>query len=138
MTPARPDGSSNRKPPRSTQPTQLKSQYGHVRWIALALAIVLLLCSLVLRFQPTLLPKGSELASDIVGKVGIVTLCVWFAWPALETIGRAPGGFALVFGGIFTIILFIYQRKTILITGPILIVAIGMAYAVTWLRKFKQ
>lgn len=110
----------------------------HVRWVALALSIVLILASLILRLQPQLLPKSSTLASELVGKVGIVTLCIWLAWPAIETLLRSPSGFAFAIAASFAILLFVYRPKTIYITGPFLLVGAGFILILNWLKTSKK
>jgi hypothetical protein len=107
----------------------------HVRWVALALAIGLLTASFVLRIQPDLLPKSWTLASDMFGKVGIVLLCMWLAWPAIEMMVRAPSGTMFVAAGLFSVGLFLYNRKTIYITGPLLVAGIASALMTAWLKK---
>ncbi len=111
---------------------------GHVRWVALALAVILILASLIIRLQPQLLPKSSTLASDLVGKVGIVTLCIWLAWPAIETLLRAPSGIAFAVAGGFAALLFIYRPKTIYVTGPFLLVGAALMLILNWLQASRK
>ena len=130
---------SNRRPspnraPQSKGGAPSKGGLEHVRWVAFALSIVLILASLILRLQPQLLPKSSSLASELLGKVGIVTLCIWLAWPAIETMLRAPSGMAFAVASGFAIILFIYRPKTIYITGPFLLVGAGIILIMNWLK----
>ena len=124
---------SNRRP-QSNRGPKPNSGLEHVRWVALALSILLILASLILRLQPQLLPKSSSLASELLGKVGIVTLCIWLAWPAIETMLRAPSGMAFAAASGFAIILFIYRPKTIYITGPFLLVGAGIILILNWLK----
>ena len=81
--PKNPSAPQNRKPHPNARKDKSKSgapsDLAHVRWIALTLSIVLIAVSLALRLQPSLIPKGSALASDMFGKVGIVLMCVWLA-----------------------------------------------------------
>ena len=110
------------------------SGFGHVRWVALVLAIGLMGASLVLRSQPQLLPQSSSLASDMFGKVGIVLMCMWLAWPAIESLIRAPSGVAYIAAVTFAVGLFIYRPKTIWVTGPFLLVGAGIILILNWIR----
>jgi hypothetical protein len=110
----------------------------HVRWVALILAIGLLVASLVLKLQPSLLPKDSSLASELIGKVGVVTLCLWLAWPTIEALWKAPGGLAVVVASLFVFGLFVYRPKTIYLTGPFLAIAAVLALLAGWIRKNKR
>jgi hypothetical protein len=132
MAPAKPT------PPNRRNPLQQPSDFPHVRWMALIIAIALMALSLILRLQPSLLPKDSSLASDMVGKVGLVTLCMWLAWPTIEALWRAPGGVMLLVGALFVIGLFIYRPKTIWLTGPFLLVAIILAMIQGWLKTSRR
>jgi len=139
LKPNPPQRKSSSEKNRKTKQSKIavKSQFNHVRWVALFLAIGLMLVSLVLRMQPSMIPKSSALASDVFGKVGIVVMCVWLAWPAVEALWRAPSGMTLVVAVIFAIGLFVYRPKTIYITGPFLVVATALALLLGWLRKLK-
>jgi cation transport ATPase len=138
-----PGSGKNRKPtaPKSRPANRNNGQQNdlrHVRWIALILSLGLMLISVILRVQPSLLPKGSDLASDAFGKVGIVLLCVWLAWPAIEIIWRAPSGAALVLASVVALGLFVYRPKTIYLTGPFLAIATVLALLLGWLRKLNR
>jgi hypothetical protein len=110
-------------------------ELSHVRWIVLILAIGLVFFSLLLRLEPSLIPKGSSLASDAFGKVGIVLFCMWLAWPAVEMVWRSPSGTALAVAFALSVGLFLYQRKTIYFTGPFLIVATVLALLLGRIRR---
>ncbi|MEQ1824552.1 MAG: hypothetical protein ABL921_01345 [Pirellula sp.] len=134
-------GSPKRKSPHSGQRPNNSVQsndLSHVRWITLILSILLVAFSVALRLQPSLIPKGSSLASDAFGKVGIVLFCIWLAWPAVEMVWRSPSGAALMAAFAMSVGLFLYQRKTIYITGPFLAIAAGLALLLGWVRKLKS
>lgn len=126
-------GGANRKskPPQQT----LRSELAHIRWMVLFAALGLMLFALVLRIQPSLLSKDTSLASEIFGKVGIVFMCMWLAWPAIEMLWRAPSGMALFIAIVFAAGLSIYNRKTLYVTGPFLIVAAALAILLGWIRN---
>ena len=140
--PQKPNAPQKRKPHSNARNDKSKagalSDVAHVRWIALILSIVLIAVSLALRLQPSLIPKGSALASDMFGKVGIVLMCVWLAWPALEALWRAPSGIALVMASVVVLALFIYRPRTIYVTGPFLAIAAGLAILLGWVRNFNK
>ena len=142
MTQSKLPGSQNRKPSVNRKTSKAKvaelSEIGHVRWIALIISICLMAVSLLLRVQPSLIPKGSALASELLGKVGIVLICVWLAWPALEALWSAPSGIALVIASLFVFALFVYRPRTIFVTGPFLAVAAGLAIMLGWIRNFNK
>ena len=110
----------------------------HMRWMVLAASLGLMLFAVVLRLQPSLLSKDTALASDLFGKVGIVFMCTWLAWPAIEMLWRAPSGMALFIAIVFAAGLSIYNRKTLYITGPFLAVAAVLAILLGWVRKQKR
>jgi hypothetical protein len=103
----------------------------------LAAALGLLAVSTVLRLQPSLLSKDSGLASDAFGKVGIVLMCVWLAWPGMMLLWRSPYGMSLVLGAAVVVGFFVYRPKTLLITGPFLAIAIVLALILGWVRRLK-
>lgn len=107
----------------------------NMRWLVLAVALGLMALALVLRFQPSILPRDAALASDLFGKVGIVFMCTWLAWPAIELLWRAPSGMALFIAILFAAGLSIYNRKTLYVTGPFLAVAAILAILLGWVRK---
>ena len=132
----KPQGGPNRK---SKPPQQiLRSEMAHMRWMVLAASLGLMLFALVLRIQPSLLSKDTALASEIFGKVGIVFMCMWLAWPAIEMLWRAPSGMALFIAIVFAAGLSIYNRKTLYVTGPFLIVAAALAILLGWIRNHKR
>lgn len=106
-----------------------------MRWVVLAIAVVLLLSSFSLRMRPSLLPRDTLLASDILGKVGLVMLCTWLAWPALVSLWHAPGRILLLGTFAITAIMFIYNPKTLYFLGPFLVVAIVLATLAGWIRR---
>ncbi len=112
-----------------------RSEMANMRWLVLAAALGLMLFALVLRLQPSLLSKDTALASDLFGKVGIVFLCVWIAWPAIELLWRSPSGIALTASIAFAAGLSVFNRKTLFITGPFLVVAAILAVLLGWIRN---
>ena len=132
----KPKGEVNRKskPPQKVP----RSEMAHMRWMVLAVSIGLMLFAVVLRLQPSLLSKDTALASDLFGKVGIVFMCTWLAWPAIEMLWRAPSGMALFIAIVFAAGLSIYNRKTLYITGPFLAVAAVLAILLGWVRNQKR
>lgn len=132
----KPKGEVNRK---SKTPQQVpRSEMAHMRWMVLAVSIGLMLFAVVLRLQPSLLSKDTALASDLFGKVGIVFMCTWLAWPAIEMLWRAPSGMALFIAIVFAAGLSIYNRKTLYVTGPFLAVAAVLAILLGWVRNQKR
>ena len=132
----KPKGEVNRKP---KTPQQVpRSEMAHMRWMVLAVSIGLMLFALVLRLQPSLLSKDTALASDLFGKVGIVFMCTWLAWPAIEMLWLAPSGMALFIAIVFAAGLSIYNRKTLYVTGPFLAVAAVLAILLGWVRNQKR
>ena len=129
----KPKGDVNRKP--KTPQKVPRSEMAHMRWMVLAVSIGLMLFAVVLRLQPSLLSKDTALASDLFGKVGIVFMCTWLAWPAIEMLWRAPSGMALFIAIVFAAGLSIYNRKTLYITGPFLAVAAVLAILLGWVRN---
>jgi hypothetical protein len=105
------------------------------RWLALIFGLVLLGAGLSMRFAPSLWDGQRWLASDTFSKVGLVLVCMWLAWPAVEAIRKAPGGAFLMIACMMVLGLFIYRPKTIYITGPFIAVAIAIAMVRSWLRK---
>ena len=133
---SKPKGEVNRK---SKTPQQVpRSEMAHMRWMVLAASLGLMLFAVVLRLQPSLLSKDTALASDLFGKVGIVFMCTWLAWPAIEMLWRAPSGMALFIAIVFAAGLSIYNRKTLYITGPFLTIAAVLAILLGWVRNQKR
>ena len=112
-----------------------RSEIAHVRWLVLAASLGLMLFALVLRLQPSLLSKDTALASDLFGKVGIVFLCVWIAWPAMELLWRSPSGAVLTIAIALAAGLSVFNRKTLFVTGPFLAVAAVLAVLLGWMRN---
>ena len=132
----KPKGEVNRKP---KTPQQVpRSEMAHMRWMVFAASLGLMLFAVVLRLQPSLLSKDTALASDLFGKVGIVFMCTWLAWPAIEMLWRAPSGMALFIAIVFAAGLSIYNRKTLYVTGPFLAVAAVLAILLGWIRNQKR
>ena len=122
--------------PKAKQPQRApRSEMANMRWLVLIAAIGLMLFAVVLRLQPSLLSKDTALASDLFGKVGIVFLCVWIAWPAIELIWGSPSGIALTVAIAFAAGLSVFNRKTLFVTGPFLIVAAILAVLLGWIRN---
>ena len=134
---------ANRSPTQSnSKQKQLQrtppSEMAHTRWLVLAAGLGLMMFALVLKLQPSLLSKDTAIASDIFGKVGIVFMCMWLAWPGIEMIWRAPSGVALFISIAFSAGLFVYRPKTLWITGPFLAVAAVLAIFLGWIRNQKR
>ena len=127
-------GSSKPKP----QPNLVGNERTHVRWMVLAAGLGLMMLAVVLHFQPSLLPKDSSLASDVFGKVGIVFMCTWLAWPGFETLWKAPSGAILFVAIVFAAGLFVYKPKTLYITGPFLVVGVVLAVMLGWVRNLRR
>ncbi|XZE20281.1 hypothetical protein SH449x_000146 [Pirellulaceae bacterium SH449] len=108
-----------------------------VRWGMFCVGVALIAGSLLLKWQPALLPRGTDGAIDISARVGLICLASWLAWPVLEVIRKAPGGILLVAGIMFTGIMFVVRKQTIYILGPYMLIAIIAAFFVGWLRKGK-
>jgi hypothetical protein len=129
----------NEKNPKQKQLQRApRSEIAHTRWLVLAAGLGLILFALVLKIQPSLLSKDTALAADIFGKVGIVFMCTWLAWPAIEVIWRAPSGVALFISIAFSAGLFVYRPKTLWITGPFLVVATVLAILLGWIRNQRR
>ncbi len=111
------------------------NEMANVRWLVLIASIGLMLFAVVLRLQPSLLSKDTSLASDTFGKVGIVLMCAWLAWPGIEMLWRAPSGMSLFIAILFAAGLFIYRPKTLYVTGPFLAVAAVLAILVGWISR---
>ncbi len=132
----KPKGEVHRK---SKSPQQVPhSEMARMRWMVLAVSLGLMLFAIVLRLQPSLLSKDTALASDLFGKVGIVFMCTWLAWPAIEMLWRAPSGMALFIAIVFAAGLSIYNRKTLFVTGPFLAIAAILAILLGWIRNQKR
>ena len=114
------------------------SEMASVRWLVLAAALGLMAFAMLLRLQPSLLTKDTALASDLFGKVGIVFMCTWLAWPAIEMLWRAPSGIVVFLAILFAAGLSIYNRKTLYVTGPFLAVAAVLAILAGRLRNQKR
>jgi len=121
-----------------SSPSSPSNERAHLRWLILAAGLGLMLLAVALHFQPSLLPKDSALAADIFGKVGIVFMCTWLAWPGIEMLLRAPSGTILFIAIVFAAGLFVYKPKTLYITGPFLAVGVVLAIMLGWLRNRKH
>jgi hypothetical protein len=107
------------------------------RWMALIAGVVLLCMGLSMRFAPAIWDGQRWLATDTFSKVGLVLICMWLAWPAVEAIRRAPGGTMLMIACTLVFGLFVYRPKTIFVTGPFIAVAVVTAMLRGWLRKHR-
>jgi hypothetical protein len=105
------------------------------RWLALIIGSVLLFIGLSMRFAPAVWDGQRWMASDTFSKVGVVLLCMWMAWPAVEAIRKAPGGAILMIALIAVLMLFFYRPKTILFTGPFISLAIAIALLRGWWQR---
>ncbi|MFM2220077.1 MAG: hypothetical protein RL240_4395 [Planctomycetota bacterium] len=105
------------------------------RWLALIIGSVLLFIGLSMRFAPAVWDGQRWMASDTFSKVGVVLLCMWMAWPAVEAIRKAPGGAILMIALTAVLMLFFYRPKTILFTGPFISLAIAIALLRGWWQR---
>lgn len=112
-----------------------RNEMANMRWMVLVASLGLMLFAVVLRLQPSLLSKDTGLASATFGKVGIVLMCAWLAWPAVEMLWRAPSGLSLFVGVILAAGLFVYRPKTLYITGPFLAVAAILTFLLGWISR---
>jgi hypothetical protein len=119
------------------QETQLSSA-SFVRWGMFSIGAALIALSLLLKWQPSLMPRGTDSAIDVSARVGLICLASWLAWPVFATIRKAPGGILLVAGVIFTLIMFSVRKQSIYILGPYMAVAIIAALILGWIRKTKR
>lgn len=108
------------------------------RILALVLGIGLLMIGLTFRVAPTVWDGQRWLASDTLSKVGLLLLCMWLAWPAIESIRSTPGGALLLVACTAVFGLFLYRPRTLWLTGPFLAVAIAIAYLRRWLGRPPQ
>ncbi|MEY2612921.1 MAG: hypothetical protein RL069_1733 [Planctomycetota bacterium] len=88
-----------------------------------------------MRFAPAVWDGQRWMASDTFSKVGVVLLCMWMAWPAVEAIRKAPGGAILMIALTAVLMLFFYRPKTILFTGPFISLAIAIALLRGWWQR---
>jgi hypothetical protein len=107
------------------------------RTLALVFGAALVLAGLSMRVAPAVWDGQRWLASDTLSKVGLVLICMWLAWPALEAIRKAPGGAMLMIACTLAMGLFFYRPKTLYITGPFLAVAIAVAWLRGWLQRMR-
>ncbi|MFN7876072.1 MAG: hypothetical protein ACK5PB_12185 [Pirellula sp.] len=122
--------------PKTSEPQQSTASF--VRWGMFSIGAVLMALSLLLKWQPSLMPRGTDSAIDISARVGLICLASWLAWPVFATIKRAPGGILLIAGVIFTLIMFSVRKQSIYILGPYMAVAIVAALILGWLRKTRR
>lgn len=108
------------------------------RTLALGLGILLLVLGLTMRFAPQVWDGQRWLASDTLSKVGLVAICMWMAWPAMESIRKTPGGAMLLVACIFVVGLFLYRPRTLYLTGPFIAIAIAVAYLRRWIGNFPK
>lgn len=138
---------SNRMPPHpkasSTEPRsgETPSQDPSVlffRWGMLVVGALLIVVSFVLKLEPSILPKGSAAASELLAKVGLVFVSAWVAWPAIAAVKQAPGGMLVLVGGFATVMLFVMRPRTIYLTGPFIVIAAILAIIVGWIRRMRH
>jgi hypothetical protein len=108
------------------------------RWGMLVVGALLVIASLILKMEPSLLPKGSAAASELLAKVGLVFISAWIAWPAIAAVKQAPGGMLVLVGGFATVMLFVMRPRTIYLTGPFILIAAVLAILVGWLRRLRD
>lgn len=124
-----------------TNPKMQETQHSSasfVRWGMFSIGAALMTLSLLLKWQPSLMPRGTDSAIDVSARVGLICLASWLAWPVFATIKRAPGGLLLIAGIIFTLIMFSIRKQSIYILGPYMAVAVVAALILGWIRKSKR
>ena len=99
--------------------------------------MLLIFASFFLKLEPSILPKGSAAASELLAKVGLVFVCAWVAWPAIAAVKQAPGGMLVLVGGFATVMLFVMRPRTIYLTGPFILIAAILAIIVGWIRRIR-
>jgi len=109
-----------------------------VRWGMFTVGSVLVALSLLLKWQPSLLPSGTDAVMDLTARVGLICLASWLAWPVFIAVKKAPGGAILIIGIFFTAFMFIVRKQSIYILGPYMAIAIVAAMILGWLRKQKK
>lgn len=108
-----------------------------VRGMLLALALGALVCSLMLRFNLDWFSGGSLAVSELMGRVGLVLLCGWWAWPTFKHIRSAPGGFLVLITSFVAAILFIARPKSALLIVPVVLALAAVASLLGWFRRLK-
>lgn len=108
------------------------------RWGMLVVGALLITVSFVLKLEPSILPKGSAAASEILAKVGLVFISAWVAWPAIAAVKQSPGGMLVLVGGFATVMLFVMRPRTIYLTGPFIVIAAILAIIVGWIRRLRN
>ncbi|MCU0711996.1 MAG: hypothetical protein MUC43_08045 [Pirellula sp.] len=114
------------------------SSANFVRWGMFVIGATLISLSLLLKWQPSLLPRGTDSAIDVSARVGLICLASWLAWPVFAALRRAPGGILLIVGVFFTAIMFTIRKQSIYILGPYMAIAIIAAIILGWIRKNKK
>ena len=107
------------------------------RWMLFFIAVAALACSGILRWKPELLSQGGLAVSELSGRIGLVLLCGWFAWPTFRHVRSSPGGFIVMVISFVAAILFICRPKSALLIVPIAILAGAIVSLLGWFRKFK-
>lgn len=105
------------------------------RVLALVSGMVLLGLGVSMRLAPQVWDGQRWLASDSLSKVGLFLICMWLAWPMIESIRRTPGGAMLLVVCTAVFGLFLYRPRTLYVTGPFLAIAIAVAYLRLWLGR---
>lgn len=113
------------------------SSASFVRWGMFFIGAALMALSLLLKWQPSMMPRGTDSAIDVSARVGLICLASWLAWPVFATIRRAPGGLLLIAGVVFTFVMFSVRKQSIYILGPYMAIAIIAALILGWIRKSK-
>ncbi len=108
------------------------------RVLALVFGVVLLTMGVTMRIAPEVWDGQRWLATDSLSKVGLFMICVWLAWPVIESIRKTPGGAMLLVACTAVFGLFLYRPRTLLLTGPFLAIAIGIAYLRGWLGRISK
>ncbi|MFN6127269.1 MAG: hypothetical protein ACK6DC_00425 [Planctomycetota bacterium] len=105
------------------------------RVLALVLGIVFLGLGFSMRLAPQVWDGQRWLATDSLSKVGLFLVCMWLAWPVIESIRKTPGGAMLLVASTAVFGLFLYRPRTLLLTGPFLAIAVAVAYLRLWLGR---
>ena len=114
------------------------SSESFVRWGMFAVGASLVSLSLLLKWQPSLLPSGTDAVIDLTARVGLICLASWLAWPVFMAVKKAPGGMLLIIGIFFTAFMFIVRKQSIYILGPYMAIAIAAAMILGWIRRMKK
>lgn len=116
-----------------TSPPDISEKFA--RGVLLFLAFVFLGVAGFLRFNPDWLSQGSLAVSELTGRIGLVLLCGWFAWPTFRHVRAAPGGLLVIVLCFVAAILFIARPKSALLIVPVVITAGSVVSLLGWIRR---